>query len=286
MSAVALHAAQDLPQAVRASGRLVLRLERHSRHGIRRDVHEEGASRLRFPRVGGAMPATTPVHAVSVNVGGGIAGGDRFSTRIECAENTMLSVSSAAAERVYRSAGGRAQVEVELGAAAGATLVWMPQETILSDGADLARSTRYHGSSLARFVMVEMLVLGRRESGETFRSGFLDERRDIRIDGRLVLAERLRLDAAALAGFTRPSCFGQTHALATILIAGPDAMERLEADRLRLAAFAQTGVDSAASAFSGLLVIRFRSDRAGALKAVIARYLKDAFPALVPRIWA
>lgn len=276
---------QDLPEAVRANGKLVLRLERHPIHGIQRDVHEEGASRLRFPRVGGQMLATTPVHAVSVNVGGGIAGGDRFSTCITCAENTMLSVTSATAERVYRSAGERSRVDVELAAAAGATLAWMPQETILSDGADIARTLRYDGSSAARFVMVEMLVLGRRESGENFRLGVLDERRDIRIDGKLVLAERLRLDAATLEGFERPSCFGNTHALATIIIAGPDAMERLEADRARLGVVVRDGVESAASAFSGLTVIRMRASRAGVLKDGIARYLNDAFPTLVPRIW-
>ena len=70
----------------------------------RRHLHESGSLRVRFP-----SPEAEGLSAVFVNTAGGVAGGDRFDIDIAAGEGARLTVTTAAAEKVYRAAGpGRA----------------------------------------------------------------------------------------------------------------------------------------------------------------------------------
>src|SRR4051795_8367672 len=100
----------------------------------RRQLHESGSLRVRFP-----APESQGLSAVFVNTAGGIAGGDRFEIDIAAAEGSRLTVTAAAAEKIYRSSASAAQVYIALKAAAGAHLAWLPQETILFDQARVSR---------------------------------------------------------------------------------------------------------------------------------------------------
>src|SRR6202163_2494379 len=92
----------------------------------RRQLHESGSLRVRFP-----SPEAQGLSAVFVNTAGGIAGGDRFDIEIATGEGARLTVTTAAAEKIYRAAGPAAQLNVSLKAAPGSRLNWLPQETIL-----------------------------------------------------------------------------------------------------------------------------------------------------------
>src|SRR5947199_4663549 len=70
----------------------------------RRELHESGSLRVRFP-----SPEAHGLSAVFVNTAGGIAGGDRFAFDIAAAQGTNLTATSAAAEKIYRSHGPVAQ---------------------------------------------------------------------------------------------------------------------------------------------------------------------------------
>src|SRR3954465_12008990 len=100
----------------------------------RRKLHESGSLRVRFP-----SPEGQGLSAVFVNTAGGIAGGDRFAFDIAAREGSCLTVTTAAAEKIYRSHGPAAQLDIALRAAAGAHLAWLPQETILFDRARVSR---------------------------------------------------------------------------------------------------------------------------------------------------
>ena len=95
-------------------------------------VHEAGSLRVRCP----GAPAEE-LEAVIINTAGGIAGGDRFALDIAAGQGTRLVVTTAAAEKVYRTLGPDSVIDVKLDVAAGATLAWLPQETILFDRARL-----------------------------------------------------------------------------------------------------------------------------------------------------
>ena len=68
-----------------------------------------------------------------------MTGGDAFDIDVSVGENARLVVTSTAAEKIYRSLGPPATVNVRLSVAAGGALAWLPQETILFDSAVLHR---------------------------------------------------------------------------------------------------------------------------------------------------
>src|SRR6202161_4050944 len=102
----------------------------HQVEGVtrRRHLHESGSLRVRFP-----SPEAEGLSAVFVNTAGGIAGGDRFDIDIATGEGSRLTVTTAAAEKVYRAQGAGDELNIALKAAAGSALAWLPQAAILFD---------------------------------------------------------------------------------------------------------------------------------------------------------
>src|SRR5438552_11486691 len=83
----------------------------------RRRLHESGSLRVRFP-----SPEGDGLSGVLVNTAGGIAGGDRFDIEIAVGEGARLTLTTAAAEKVYRAAGPAAELNIALRLAARAHL--------------------------------------------------------------------------------------------------------------------------------------------------------------------
>ena len=95
---------------------------------------------------------------------------------------------------------------VKLKAEAGASLNWLPQESILFDGASLSRAITADLAADARFLAVESVVLGREASGETVAHASLRDRWRIRQAGKLIFADDLAFDGRAA---VEPSNTGQ-----------------------------------------------------------------------------
>ena len=87
----------------------------------RKRVYEDGPLRARFPNTDGDA-----LEAVIVNTAGGIAGGDSHAFDISLGENAALTMTTAAAEKVYRALDDAAEIYVKLSAATGARLLWVP----------------------------------------------------------------------------------------------------------------------------------------------------------------
>src|SRR6266566_1856567 len=102
-----------------------------TRRGI---LHESGSLRVRFP-----SPEAEGLSGVFVNTAGGIAGGDRFDIEVSTGEGSRLTLTTAAAEKVYRASGPAAHLNIALKAEARSHLAWLPQETILFDRARIFR---------------------------------------------------------------------------------------------------------------------------------------------------
>ncbi len=109
-----------------------------------------------------------------------------------------------------------------LSAEPGATLRWLPQETILFDRARLHRGIEVDLSEGASLLLAEAVIFGRTAMGESVRSGELIDRWRIRRDGRLVFAETLRLGGDIGALLARPAAGNGAVALATVLLAPGD----------------------------------------------------------------
>ena len=197
--------------ANRAVGRIALVAE-YGR-GITRRVrlHEAGGLRMHFP---GAR--ARELEAVLINTAGGVAGGDRFDLDIAAGDAARLAVSSAAAEKVYRSLGPDAQIRIKLCAGAAASLAWLLQETILFDGARLDRTIDIDLASDARLMFAEAVVFGRTGMGEAVKHGFFADRWRVRRGGALVFAETVRLDGAIAAKLGEPAVAKGGAAIATV----------------------------------------------------------------------
>ena len=106
---------------------------------------------------------------IIVHPPGGIAGGDRLNISADVGENAWAQLTSPGAAKWYR-ANGPAYQQIELQIAAGATLEWLPQETIVYAGAQAQLDTRIELQGDARLCYWDMVALGRPASGERFAS--------------------------------------------------------------------------------------------------------------------
>ncbi len=237
--------------------------------GLRR-MREDGAAKVRLPQ--GSH------EAILINTGGGLAGGDAFMFEIAAEAGANLTVTTQAAERVYRSLGPAARVDVSLRAEAGSSLCWLPQETILFDGASLSRSIAVELAADARFLAVESIILGREAMGETISSARLCDRWRVRRDGRLIFADDVAFDGLPPA---TPATLGQARAFATILLVADETGALIE--RLR----GVIGDAGSASAWSGKLVARLGArDGFELRKALIPALTLLAKDASLPKTWS
>ena len=149
-------------------------------------LYQRAPARMLFP----ALAPGRPAEAVLVNTAGGIAGGDRIQVQICAGAGTVALVTTAAAEKIYRArpldAATRLETRVEV--AAGAWFEWLPQETILYDGARARSSTRVALGARSQFLGWEILCLGRDERG--FSQGSFVQHWQIEREGRLLWSER------------------------------------------------------------------------------------------------
>lgn len=261
--------------ANRARG--AVRFDVHARDGVTRRgaLHESGSLRVRFP-----SPEDSGLSGVFVNTAGGVAGGDRFDIAVAAADRARLTLTTAAAEKVYRAPGAAAQLNVALTVAAGAHLSWLPQETILFDRARVHRRFDIALDDGASLLLCEIVVFGRTAMGETIAEGEFVDRWRVSRGGRLVFAETVRLDGEIGARLARPAVARGARAIGTALIVPGD--ETL-VERLRAASDSVSG-EVGISAWNGFAMARFCAQDAAALRADMMAVLARTGTAL-PRLW-
>ncbi len=268
----------------RSRGRAVLRFEAQDGGSALVERYSRAPMRILTPRPANGVP-----EAVVANLAGGIAGGDRCEVGIAAGPGAEAIVSGQAAEKVYRAIDAPAEWVTRLTLGPGAALEWLPQETILFDGARLNRRIEVDMAGDARLLAVETLVFGRAAYGERMTKGGLADRWRIDRDGRPVWRDTLRIGSGAF-GPAAASEAGLRGARvsATLIYAAPDAPDRLEELRGLLAGMSAF---AGASAVRGLVAVRFLAREGGAFKRELAKLLglfrASAFgrPALAPRVW-
>ncbi|MBT8765503.1 urease accessory protein UreD [Metapseudomonas boanensis] len=129
---------------------------------------------------------------IIVHPPGGIAGGDRLGISARVGERAWAQLTSPGAAKWYR-ASGPAYQRLDLKVEAGATLEWLPQETIVFSGAQAELSTRIELAESARLFYWDMVALGRPASGECFAEGHFQAHLDIHRGGKLLWHERQRI---------------------------------------------------------------------------------------------
>ncbi len=138
-------------------------------------------------------------HVYVLHPPGGIVGGDQLSLCINAEQHSHALITTPAAGKFYRSAGEQAVQTVSIKVAEGAAVEWLPQETIIYQGAQLRSAVNVELEVGARFIGWEILSLGRPACGERFDQGLADMSWQIYCAERPLFLERLHLDAKAFA---------------------------------------------------------------------------------------
>jgi urease accessory protein len=276
----------DSPLAVERSGDPVRRQRARAearasfaRVGARTEperLFETGGLRWRFPR------SSSPCEAAIVNTGGGVAGGDSYSVGLTLGEGAEVEATTPSAERIYRSDGPAASIATRLVLKPRARLFWLPQETLMFEGARLERRLEVDTSGEAAFIVAETLVFGRLAMGESRIDATLRDSWRVRRDGRLVFADETRLEHAG-ATLERKAVGRGARALSTIVAFAPNIEARLPDLRAALDA-AGSDIESGASAFDGLIVVRLLGASSDRLRmGLIASIV--ALGGRKPRLW-
>ena len=104
-------------------------------------VHDRHDGPLRVLRA--LHPEGGVCHSVLVHPPGGIVGGDALAIAISLATGAHALITTPGATRFYRSAGAEASQTLEVAAAAGSRLEWLPLETIAYSGCDASNRMRF-----------------------------------------------------------------------------------------------------------------------------------------------
>lgn len=136
-------------------------------------------------------------HVYLLHPPGGIVAGDRLLIDIHATDKTEALITSPAAGKFYRSAGDEANQTVNLQVDEGAALEWVPQETIIYQGARLTSKITIHLKQNARFIGWEILALGRPASNETFNAGEVNLNWQIFHNNQLMYLEKMHIDVKA-----------------------------------------------------------------------------------------
>ena len=267
----------DIFAANRAVGRIALSVTASADASRRERVHEAGSLRVRFPN--GASRRT--LDAVIVNTAGGMTGGDRFDIDIHIGAGAHLTVTTAAAEKVYRSLGPDTEIAVRLNVGPDGALAWLPQETILFDQVRLRRTIDADLARNSNLLLSEACVFGRSAMGEAVVRGCFFDRWRVRVDGTLVFAETVRLDDDIAQHLAQRAVANGGIAIATVLKipGGEDSVAAIRAMQDNFSG------EVGASSWNGLTAVRLVASDGAALRHDLAGVLAALGAGPLPRLW-
>ena len=228
-------------------------------------------------------------HTIVVHPPGGIAGGDTLALNARLGADSAALLTTPGAGKWYRSLGTGASQSLDFELAPGAVLEWLPQESILFDGALARMQTRVRLSGDALYLGWEILCFGRAASRQKFASGSLRQQTEIFAGAKLLWSER-----ASIAGddplFVSPVGLAGHAVSATLLAAGRDIPDDLLAACRELPAGA--GALCGVTRLPQLLIARWLGDAGEDARRYCMRVWSLLRPALKracavpPRIWS
>jgi urease accessory protein len=240
------------------------------------DLYQRDPCRVMFPE---PEPGEPP-QAVLLTTSGGVTDGDRLKMAIDVGPAAEAVAATQAAEKIYRAArgGGHCSMEISVSVGEGATLDWLPQETIMFEGARLKRRTVADVARGGALLACEMVVLGRAASGERFTGGLLLDSWSVRRAATLAWTDTLRVEGETPVG----AGFGQANALATVIGVWDEPQARF--DKARSLLEQADKVRAGVTLVNGVMVARLLGEATKVRNATVD-FLTAFRGRRLPRVW-
>ena len=223
-------------------------------------------------------------HVYILHPPGGIVAGDQLLIDIQLDKKAKALITTPGAGKFYRSSGKKAIQQVSLKIEDNAVLEWLPQETLVFEGAYLVSNVRVELNNHARFIGWEILALGRPAADEGFKQGEALLNWHIFRDGEPLFLEKMQIDSKVFLarwGLNGNSSFGTFFAIGA-------SVANLEAVRSLIADTPGQGV----TLIDDLLICRAIADTTlpvrqffEQVRSIIRRDIVQEEP-YTPRIWA
>lgn len=228
---------------------------------------------------------------ILVHPPGGIAGGDRLHLDIALHPQAQVLLTTPGAAKWYRVHSTHqpprmAEQQVHIQLADGAVLEWLPQETILFNGAQARIRNRIELTGSARLLWLDVVCLGRTAAGERFAEGRWQQHSDIWRDGRLLWHEALCLHGSDPL-LEAPIGLGSQPVVGTLLWLGPPLPDALLAECRALPVKGRLGISQLPDVLSARVISPGTEAAMTTLRAIWAQLRPWALgrQAVVPRIW-
>ncbi|TVQ19915.1 MAG: urease accessory protein UreD [Leptolyngbya sp. DLM2.Bin15] len=229
-------------------------------------------------------------HGVMLHTAGGIVGGDRLSTTVDLAPHTHALLTTAAANKLYGSAGETATQSVTLTLGAGAWLEWLPQELIVFQGGRLHQTIRVELGEQALWLGWEITRFGRTARQETFTEGEWRSHTEVWQQGKPLWIDPQWLPASADL-LTSPHGLAGYPVVGSFAILGrspqPDQIERARSLWAELHQVGDAGVTQLQSGY----LCRYRGPSSSAARRWFTQVWQDVRqtwsdrPPCMPRVW-
>ena len=275
----------------RSTGLIRLSFKERGANTVLDDMYQQGSGKVRMAR----PENDRHLEAVLINTSGGMTDGDLFSSKIHWQQNTTAIVTTQAAERIYKSRGGLANIQTELTIDNGATALWLPQETIMFDGAMAHRSNHITLAKTARLVAVESCIFGRAAMGEIVRRGRFQDSWQFKCDGKLQFVDRFLLEDNIQSKLDRAAIANGANSMATIICSLPQLQKPFDnlLDQIRAILDNQT-CRGGASTIGQLTIIRLFAKSAYELRIAVIEVLEFLLSGIstqenkrfMPRVWS
>ncbi len=211
------------PSHVRARGEVTISCRSNGLTTTLNKLRQAGSLKCFFPKT-----CRNELQAVLLNSAGGLTGGDQLIISARVEPQAQLTITSQAAERIYRTLDNHESlIRTELHVSNNAHLNWVPQETILFEGCALRRSLTVTLEETSSLIIIEPIVFGRREMGETLTSISLNDRIEIYRSGQPIFIDVIQMFGDAEEELDKPSVANGARTVTSVTYIASDAEAHL-----------------------------------------------------------
>jgi urease accessory protein len=228
-------------------------------------------------------------HVYVLHPPGGIVGGDELTLNVDVRGGASALLTTPAATKLYRTKGPRATLRQNLGVEAGASLEWLPQETIAFGGSSVTSTTTVRLDRGSRYVGWEITCLGRPASKDDFSTGSFRHCTEIWRNDRLLLVDRTLVNASSMA---RQGAWGWAGRTVYATLFATTASEALVTELRARVVPERPGDLFAVTSISGITVCRWLGSSAEQARRALGfawGFIRSELfgkPSCPPRIWS